>query len=129
MSLFDSLCDAAELIQEWEKREVERKPVPRKLADFTGEPWDDLRRIKVEMSILCIKRAYPYPILTDAEYDEIREGALKEVAKRLPTQFDKAFENYMKRFWKEHFHTEEAWTARCRQMGETVSQAKNESCS
>ena len=45
MGVCDSMCDAVELIEEWERGKERVNAVVGVPSDFTGYPWDDLRKI------------------------------------------------------------------------------------
>lgn len=75
MSLFDSLCDALELIEEWEEWKSGDEGGTEGEWPFTGYPWDDLRKIKVDMNVLMLKRCHPVPLFDDADFEWLRAEA------------------------------------------------------
>jgi len=124
MGLFDTMCDAAELIEEWERGIGQFHGDAGALSDFTGYPWDDLRKIKMEMLVIRQKESAPYPELDDSDYNWLRAEVLKRAGKKPPYDLEKVYSSCLKRLWKKRFPTREAYDAHCRNLVEKYTAAR-----
>ncbi len=111
MGLFDSVADALECIEEGEGYRLTEGR-----SEYSGNPWDDLRKITLELHIVCMRESYPYPIFKDADYDWLRAEVLKLAAKEPPDQLKNVFAPCVKRLWKKRFPTDELLKARRREL-------------
>jgi hypothetical protein len=113
MGLFDSAADALKCVEEGESYRLTDGR-----SEYSGYPWGDLQKIKLELHVICMKESYPYPIFEDADYDWLRAEVLKRAAKKPPDQLKDVFSSCVKKLWKKRFPTKELLEARCRELGE-----------
>ena len=111
MGLFDSVADALDCIQDGEGFLAYTESLAGTQSDYRGHPWDELRTIKLEMQIICMKESYPYPIFVDEDYEWLRAAVLKRAVKEPPYEFSRIFASCVKKLWKRVFPTEEAFQA------------------
>jgi len=121
MALFDSLCDALELIEEWEGKNSCDKNMAAEQSPFVGHPWDELRKIKTDMNILMMKRGQPIQLFDDADYEWLRAEVLKRVAKKPPSDFDEAFTACCTTLWDTRYPTRDSDIAHHRKLKKSHS--------